>query len=203
MIIFGTRGITTTPEKGVFYCPNCSSKQNFRHRRVRRFFHLYFIPLIPMNKLGEYVECRTCKGTYNPVVKDYDPDAIAQQLEAEYEIAIKAVMVHILLADGVIDDSEVDTVTEVYLKLTGVRLGVRAVHDEIARVKSSGEVLSTYLQRLQGRLNDSGKENVVKSALMVALADGDFHEDEQKMIAQIGADLGMTKAHVQGVIASV
>ena len=203
MIIFGTRGITTSPEKGIFHCPGCNSKQDFRHRSVRRFFHLYFIPLIPLNKLGEYVECRTCKSTYAPAVKSYDPEAIAKQLEAEYEIAIKAVMVHILLADGVIDDAEVDSVTEIYEKLTGVRLGIRAVHDEIARVKSSGEQLSSYLRNLQGRLNDSGKENVLKSALMVALADGEFHEDERAMLVEIGADLGMTKAHVQGVIASV
>lgn len=64
MIIFGTRGITTTPEKGDFHCPSCDATQKYGLKRVRRFFTLYFIPLIPLNKLGEYVECVTCKDTY-------------------------------------------------------------------------------------------------------------------------------------------
>lgn len=203
MIIFGTRSITTTPNKGDFNCPTCNAKQDFRARRVRKFFHLYFIPLIPLNKLGEYVECRTCKSTYDIGILDYDPNAIAEQLEAEYQIAIKAVMIHILLADGVIDDAEVDEVTKIYQELTGIRLGVRAVHEEIANVKNGGGSLSNYLGHVQGRLNDSGKESVIKAAVMVALADGEFQQEEQVLVAQIGADLGMTKAHVKGVIADV
>lgn len=203
MIIFGTKSITTTPEKGDFNCPTCNAKQDFRHRRVRRFFHLYFIPLIPLNKLGEYVECRTCKNTFDLGILDYDPEAIAQQLESEYQIAIKAVMIHVLLADGVIDDAEVDEVSRIYEELTGNRLGTRAVHEEIASVKAGGGSLSNYLGHVQGRLNDSGKEAVVKAALMVALADGEFPQEEKDLVAQIGADLGMTKAHVNGVIADV
>ncbi len=203
MIIFGTRGITTTPEKGAFNCPTCNSKQDFRHRRVRRFFHLYFIPLIPLNQLGEYVECRTCKDTFDLGILDYDPEAIEQQLEAEYQIAIKSVMIHILLADCVIDDAEVDEVSKIYQELTGIHLGVRAVHEEIANVKRGGGSLPNYLKHVQGRLNDEGKEAVIKAALMVALADGEFQQEEKDLLAQIGADLGMTKAHVNGVIADV
>lgn len=202
MIIFGTRGITTTPEKGDFHCPSCGSSQPYGLKRVRRFFTLYFIPVIPLDKLGEYVECRTCKDTYKPVVLEYDPAANAQQLEAEYHLAIKKVMIHMLLADGAIENSEVETTRDIYAKLTGKEVSASEIHSEIYEIQNSKEDLSQYLVRLQGALNDEGKEMVVRAALYVALADGEFHEDEKALVGKVGLYLGMTNAHIMGVISS-
>ncbi len=202
MIIFGTRGVTTTPEKGEFHCPSCNSKQPYGLKRVRRFFTLYFIPVIPLDKLGEYVECRTCKDTYKPVVLQYDPNANAQQVEAEYHTAIKKVMIHMLLADGVIDDSEVETTRDIYSKLTGKDVSTDEIRNEINHIQNTREDLSKYLTKLQGSLNDEGKEMVVRAAMFVALADGEFHEDEKALVGKVGSDLGMTDAHVFGVMSS-
>ncbi len=201
MIIFGTRGITTTPEKGNFHCPSCTIEQSYRQRRVRRFFHLYFIPIIPLGTVGEYVECLACKDTYNLSVLNYDPNAIIDQIEAEYKYAVLAVMIHILLADGVIDDDEVDTIIDIYDKFANVRLSVREVHEKIAEIRNDSIQLSPYLQALQGRLNENGKETVLKSALLVALSDGDYHQSEKELMQSIGKDLGMSSAHTNGVIA--
>ena len=48
-----------------FFCPQCGPGSTFKWRRIRRFFTLYFIPLIPLDKLGEYIECQGCNGTYD------------------------------------------------------------------------------------------------------------------------------------------
>lgn len=202
MIIFGTRGITTTPQQGDFNCPSCSSVENYWLKRVRRFFTLYFIPLIPLDKLGEYVECSSCKDTYKPDILEYDPAANAASFEAEYHIAIKKVMIHMLLADGEIDDAEIDSVLDVYERVTSAKLDKAELMEEIKSIEQSRESFSSALSSLQGSLNEEGKEMVVKAALYVALADGEFHEDEKDMLAQIGKDLGMTSAHLQGVISS-
>ena len=55
MIIFGTTGITSTKAKGNFTCPQCANNRLYKHRKVTRFFTLYFIPLIPLGSVGEYV----------------------------------------------------------------------------------------------------------------------------------------------------
>ena len=77
MIIMGTRGVTMTPQKGDFYCPTCCETQPYHHKRVRRFFTLYFIPVIPLDVLGEYVECQTCMDTYKTAVLEIDAQALA------------------------------------------------------------------------------------------------------------------------------
>ncbi len=60
MIIFGTRNRFTTVESGEFYCPNCQQKCPYEWKRGKRYFALYFVPLIPMDNLGEFVECGHC-----------------------------------------------------------------------------------------------------------------------------------------------
>lgn len=64
MIIFGTRSVTTTLEKGSFYCPHCDQRASYRHQKVTKFFTLYFIPLIPIKTLGDYVECDKCNCSF-------------------------------------------------------------------------------------------------------------------------------------------
>jgi len=64
LIIFGSRAITSEQARGEFLCPRCGPGQSYVHKSVRRFFTLYFIPLIPLNRVGEYIECQTCAGTF-------------------------------------------------------------------------------------------------------------------------------------------
>ena len=43
MIIFGTRGVSSTTGSGRFYCPRCEQERPYHSKRMRRFFTLYFI----------------------------------------------------------------------------------------------------------------------------------------------------------------
>ena len=51
MIIFGTRGVKSTLSQGQFDCPQCGSNRAYKHKKVTRFFTLYFIPVIPLGKI--------------------------------------------------------------------------------------------------------------------------------------------------------
>lgn len=71
MIFFGTTGIKSTLEKGHFDCPQCQCETRYKHKKVTKFFTLYFIPIIQLGKIGEYVECQNCKTTFVPRVKSF------------------------------------------------------------------------------------------------------------------------------------
>lgn len=202
MIIFGTRGVTRTLQGGGFFCPMCGTSKHYRLRQVRKFFTLYFIPVIPLNTLGEYVECDGCKNTYNTRVLAYQPKQGATDFEAEYFSAIKKVMIHMLLADGIIEDSEVDAVRGIYENLTGQAIDEDALRFEIHSIEGANEDLSRVLLTLQGSLNDAGKALVIKAALAVALADGEFPDEERALILQIGKDLGMSSAQLRAILSS-
>ncbi|MEP4077494.1 TerB family tellurite resistance protein [Haloferula sp.] len=200
MIFFGTRGVTTTPEKGVFHCPACGPGSNFRWRRVRKFFTLYFIPIIPLNQLGEYIECDHCKGTYDLNVLQYDPEKIAQDFEAEYHKAVRKVMITMVLADGQIDDAESQMVCTLYQELTGRPMFPGDVHMEASDQQTSGASFEVALGSLAGSLNTNGKERVIEAAWRVAHADGEFHETEQALLARIAGILELSSSHYQGLL---
>jgi hypothetical protein len=68
MIIFGLRFYYWTIAQGVFFCRKCGTDRNYRHRKGRRFFHIFWIPLIPLPGKAEHVQCTTCKTRYVPDV---------------------------------------------------------------------------------------------------------------------------------------
>ncbi len=203
IIIFGSKGVTMTKQRGQFHCPRCVEKKPYAHRRVRRFFSLYFIPVIPLNLLGEYIECGRCKATYEMEVLDYDPEAVDAEIEAQFERAVKRTMVMMMVADGVVDAEEIKTIREVYGSVAGRELSEQAIHDEIKKAERSDKSLTDQLGELAGNLNSEGKELVIRAAFFVALADGEFHDEERALLTDIGAALQMTPAHVRGTIDSM
>ncbi len=203
MIIFGTRGVTTTPERGTFFCPRCNTNQDYRFKRVRRFFTLYFIPVIPLDKLGEYVECPACQGTYAPEILTYDPQAEGLKMEALFFVAVKQVMIGMLLADGEIDDSEIEMLQAQYQHLTGTQVPEDELREEIAVIHASGDSPVALVSRLASQLNDSGKETVMRAAYAIASADGTIDPSEQELMIEIGQALGLTRAHLAGILQEI
>lgn len=68
MLIFGWRNRTKHLGGGTFHCPVCNAARQYEHVEARRWFTLFFVPIIPAKRLGEFVRCLTCKVTLDPVV---------------------------------------------------------------------------------------------------------------------------------------
>jgi hypothetical protein len=73
IIVWGTRGITSTLQHGEFHCPRCDAREEYKLENVRPFFTLFFIPLFPVGGGQRYVECLGCRGTYREEVLQYKP----------------------------------------------------------------------------------------------------------------------------------
>ncbi|MBK8442985.1 MAG: RDD family protein [Sphingobacteriales bacterium] len=66
MLIFGTKTIPTTIKTGEFQCPNCQDKRSYTLKRFKKYFHIFFIPLIPTDNLGDSLDCNYCSTSYIP-----------------------------------------------------------------------------------------------------------------------------------------
>ncbi len=203
LIIFGTRGVTSSVGRGEFHCPGCDARRPYEHRRVRRFFTLYFIPIIPLDVLGEYVECQHCRDTYKPDVLTYDPTAGRKLFEAEFHAAVKRVMVLMMMADGKVDAEEIETIRQVFGKLSKRDVTQAEVDAEVRAATSEGRGLRQYLASVSGSLNDAGKELVVQAAFFVAAADGKVTDEETALLGELAAALEMSPAHFKGAIDAV
>jgi hypothetical protein len=200
--IIGTRSLTRTHAKGAFHCPGCWAQQTYRHRRVQRFYHLLFVPLIPWGQMGEYVECDACQTTYDLAVLGFDPGPEQAEFEAEFEAAIKRVMVLMMLADDVLHPAEVLTICDVFARITTGELTEAEVLAEADAARAMGLDLETFVQGLVGRLNYKGKDMVMRAAFLVAAADGEFQGPEKALLNQLGRALQMNPAYITGVLES-
>lgn len=201
MIIFGTTTTKKLLDKGEFGCPQCQEMTPYEKRRVKQWGHLYWIPLIPMKEMPPYVECKKCRNTY--IERVLDNQAPGGEFQAQFERASGLIMAKMALADGVIDDAEVDTMRDIYSNITGANVEREVILKLIETARGIEDDASEIARNFSSSLNADGQELVMKAILLVAFADGDFADEEQKMVAEIGAALGMSKAHIKGVFSEM
>lgn len=65
-ILFGTKTVSTTIQSGSFDCPRCVSVRPYQLQTNRRYFSLFFIPIIPLEKQADTLCCNFCKTAYVP-----------------------------------------------------------------------------------------------------------------------------------------
>lgn len=201
-VIFGTRGVKSTQERGSFYCPQCRDTCSYEKKSVRRFFTLFFIPVIPLDQIGEYVECAGCAGTFKETVLSYDPQAEQRRFEAEFQKAMKQLMIHMLLADGRVDDSELDAVSDIYERLSGQPISPGEVGAEAMQLSAAEADPLAIAAEFGPTLNNAGKEMVLKAGLMVAGADGEVSDEELALLAGIAESMDVSRAHFRGIVSS-
>jgi hypothetical protein len=74
MIIFGwTTRIKPTAHHGQFYCPHCRVSSTYAECRRKSYFHLFFIPVLPLSDDPHGVQCCNCKSTFDDEVLTYQP----------------------------------------------------------------------------------------------------------------------------------
>ena len=93
LILWGLRVIYHTVGEGVFHCRKCGGDRQYRHRAGRRFFTLFFIPIIPLNKTGEQVQCTTCRTRY---VMDVLSLPTAEQMQTALPAGMRAAATAVL-----------------------------------------------------------------------------------------------------------
>jgi tellurite resistance protein len=204
MILFGSRGVTLTSASGTFVCPGCGgTQQPYQHKTVRRFFTLYFVPLIPLDKLGEYIECQRCHNTYKVEVLNFNP--AVEQAKAQKELVehVKRIMIVTALADGEADDAELEAIRDFYRELSGVTLTPADLQREVALARQAKITPADYARRFAANLNEHGKEMVIKAVHSVLAAGGELGENEHDILNELGGALNLTGAHFRGILADL
>jgi hypothetical protein len=92
-LVWGWRALNAVLGTGQFHCPNCAADTQYRHIRPRRWFTLFFIPVIPLNFLESYIECTRCSRAYREEVLRQPTTG---QLQHEFGLANRAAIAHLV-----------------------------------------------------------------------------------------------------------
>jgi hypothetical protein len=194
LLIWGLRVIYRTLGQGVFFCRRCGGDREYRHRAGRRFITVFFIPLIPLAKTGQHVQCLMCKSRYVTEVLKL-PTTVDMQFALS--AGVRALVVAMLRvgdpANPLARRRALDAVAG-----TG-ELG----YDEDALEADLEEPAGAELGKIAafgGQLQVEAREWYLAEAIRIALADGPLTGAERAAAVQLASALGMTQAQAIGVI---
>jgi hypothetical protein len=194
IIIFGLRVVWSTIATGVFHCRKCGGDRNYRLRSGRRFFTLFFIPVIPMNKVGEHVQCETCKTRYVTEVLKAPTVAAMQTAVTDGVRGMVVAMLH---------SGDLNNAAARRKGITVVAGAGVTGYDEGVLVQDLSRPVPDWrpsIAALGGQLQPVAKEWHLAEMIRLGLLDGPLTESQRNAVISIASDLGMTPAQAYGVI---
>src|SRR5579862_7561270 len=61
IFLFGSRGVVSTlPQEAQAVCPRCRQNVAMQAKGVRRWFTLFFVPIIPLGAKKTFTQCTNC-----------------------------------------------------------------------------------------------------------------------------------------------
>jgi hypothetical protein len=194
LLIFGLSVFFRTVGQGDFHCPNCGGDRHYRRRVARRWFTLFFVPVIPLNQVGEVVECTTCG---NRFTLDVLRLPTAQQMAAALPTAMRAAAVTVLTAG---DPSGSAARARAVDAVRGY--GLEGYDDESLGADLAEPLDEETIAQAGAQLTTEAREWFLAQAVRIALAGGAIEAGERQALHAVAGRLGMTPAHTVGVIST-
>jgi hypothetical protein len=195
LIIFGLRVFYRTIAQGTFHCRRCGGDRKYLHRAGRRWFTLFFIPLIPLNTVGEHVRCTTCRTRY---VTDVLNQPTTAQMQAALPAGMRAAVSAMLRSGDPSSPVSRQRAIEAVIGSGVPNYDETMLNADLAR---PSEAIRPALNRVGAQLTIQAREWYLAEVIRIAMADGPLTESERHAALAVGVDLGMTQAQVIGVVA--
>jgi hypothetical protein len=195
LILWGLLVIYRTLGRGVFFCRRCGGDREYRHRAGRRYATIFFIPLVPLARTGEHVQCLACKTRY---VSEVLKVPTTVQMQRALAAGMRAI-VSIILRAG--DPANPLARRRAVDAVTGA--GDRGYNEDAleADLAVPADAARAQIGALGAQLQIEAREWCLAEAIRIALADGPLTGAERAATEHLAATLGMTQAQTIGVIA--
>jgi len=195
LIIFGLRAFYRTIAQGTFHCRRCGGDRKYLRRAGRRWFTLFFIPVIPLNAVGEHVQCTTCRTRY---VTDVLNQPTTAQMQAALPAGMRAAVSAMLRSGDPSSPVSRQRAIEAVIGSGVPNYDETMLNADLAR---PSEAIRPALNRVGAQLTIQAREWYLAEVIRIAMADGPLSESERHAALAVGVDLGMTQAQVIGVVA--
>jgi hypothetical protein len=195
VLIFGLRVVLRTIANGTFFCPHERADRPYLRRSARRWFTFFFVPVIPLGHLGELVQCASCRRTFPLDALDAPTSG---ELSSRLTDARRTAIAAVLARRGATDPA---------VRRAAVALLARELPDATdswvdADLRAIGpDDFDAHVAALGPQLSVTGREGFLADLAWLARSGGPIDVPTRQVLERIGAGLGMTPAHVRGVLA--
>lgn len=190
MILIGSMEWASTVARGEFFCPNCNAAKSFQRKIARPFLTLYFIPVVPIGALREFVLCRGCRERFDPEILLADNAAEMLRNSPEnaqattFEVELLRIIALTIMDDSHVSETEVEMAMRIFQRMAGRELP-RTELQQMCRESTTIRVsASTYVGIAAQNLTYDQKLMVVQAMFAVAGADGTISPSRLKSLME-------------------
>jgi tellurite resistance protein len=195
--LIGVRFYFRTTGHGTLHCYRCGGDRLYAQCVGRRWVHVMHIPLIPLDRVGEHVQCRTCRTRYRLEVLGMPTIAAMQAALPAGSLAAVTTM---LRADDPASSPARSRAIEMVRRAGLADYDEAALTTDLAAAEDPAMDVAAALRILGRQLIMPAPEWFLAEAVRVGLADGPLSEEERGAAQLIAGHLGMTSAQAHGVI---
>jgi len=201
-IIFGTRGIKhTVSDSEVLYnsCPNCNDG-NLVNKLYRRWFTLFFIPVIPLDTMDRFYECDRCKSAYVENIKNLlqqsQGDIQENKARTRYSFAstVVACMTHMACIDNYLADEERREIMDFIEKFNDLKQDLLAIYEDIKVNLNKDNRVFNMLNESKKDLSSEGIMGIIAQAATV------IEKEEEDLLKEYLIACGLPKSMYREVI---
>ncbi len=191
MKVFNTKGVTFNWESGEFDCPACGAPEVFWHRSIRRFLTLGPIPVFPLGRLAEFVECQQCGHRYETAVLERDSKLHHDLERAEFAQHVVWVMLLAGLTSRSPNASQAAAIKDVFEKLSGTPMAPGEFERKADVAARAAITPMDYVARFIEVFQDHGRGHVLMKAVeRVVAEDGVISERDQPLMDDLRFTIG-------------
>lgn len=201
LLIFGFRIRFRTIATVAFFCPRCGGDRQGERRTARRWFTLFWVPLVPLNQVGEVVVCSTCHTRFEPDVADQPTTAALSEILGNAVRVLSAMVVRTSEGEGDGAEAALRAAAVANVRKVDATYDDATLASDVAAVDPA--VAGSYVTPLGAGLQVAGKERFLGDLVRVALAGGTLTADQRRVIDLAGRGLDLTPAHITGIVTSV
>jgi len=107
-------------------------------------------------------------------------------------MALIRCMVAVSIADGHLDESEIEATGKIYNQLTGSTMNEETIRDIAQDMQDNNSSVPEELSRIKNVLDKDLKHKIIKASLFILAADGRVDEEEEKILEDIRKGLGVS-----------
>jgi hypothetical protein len=204
MILIGTMEWASTVERGDFFCPACNASKSFQRKVARPFLTLYFIPVVPLGGLREFVLCRSCRRRFEPEILSagivgevQTPHAAGQ---THFDTELLRLIALMMVEDDHISEAEVTMATKVYQSMLGRPLPRHELERTCREVVALRIKASRYVTRAGEGMTYDQKLMAVQAMFAVAGAEGQISPRRLRSLMDAQQRLGIDEVAFQTAI---
>jgi len=198
ILIWGIRSRAKALSTGQFFCSHCGADRSYVLQQFRRWFTFFFIPLFPVGKaLGEQVKCSTCGSAFAVGVLNMPTSAAFSENLAG---ATRVAAVTMLAAGDAGSGAARLAATDASRQSGTVNYDDSWLTNDLEALEPAD--VGEYLTPLAKGLDVQGKETFIEQIARIGLADGPLNPAETHVLESLGASLGISAAHLRGIVVS-